>query len=517
MLMSIYDQPFANRRISLETRSLSDHKIAVIGDACVDTIVAGVRRFPKWGMADPIESVSVHAGGQAANCAISISKMGGARSVLFANVGSDASGEFVRSELKKNEVELIASTSSSRTVNVVVLVRQSKTRDRAFMFSDENGSRSANFPTLEELWKEIELLRSCRAIHFTCVGQFDALADPRIEGLMKEIKAPRNGSVPVITADTSPVEALSDKRWQQAISTFLRHVDYFLPADVEAQLMADLNDVRDFRGSARKLKERYLVPNIIVKIHDQGAFFIAESGEEAVVEPFPLVAIEDATGAGDVWCSAFILARAVKSFPIKQSCSYANAAASFCIRSLGATTNVPEWSTVESIFPSSTRTRDIGVFVSYAWGTEDHVSWVRNLADRLKSDGFSISLDQTSMQLGDQLTHFMEKAVKDNDFVILVCTPAYREKANERRGGVGYESNIITHEVYRTSNHRKFVPILREGDWDSAAPDWLLGKLYADFRGRDFNEQAYIKLVEHLRSDGNRGEGPSNGRSVYHS
>jgi hypothetical protein len=109
-----------------------------------------------------------------------------------------------------------------------------------------------------------------------------------------------------------------------------------------------------------------------------------------------------------------------------------------------------------------------------------------------------VKLDQWSVVLGDSLPKFMETAVRENDFVLIVCTPRYKAKSDGRTGGAGYEGDIITAEVFTTGNQRKFIPILREGEWEKAAPSWLLGKLYVDLRGAKYSEANYRQLLETL-------------------
>jgi len=59
----------------------------------------------------------------------------------------------------------------------------------------------------------------------------------------------------------------------------------------------------------------------------------------------------------------------------------------------------------------------------------------------------------------------METAIRDNDYVLVICTPHYADRSNRRVGGAGYEGDIMTAEVFTERNHRKFIPVLRSGDW----------------------------------------------------
>src|SRR4051812_18866820 len=104
-------------------------------------------------------------------------------------------------------------------------------------------------------------------------------------------------------------------------------------------------------------------------------------------------------------------------------------------------------------------------FISYSWDDDDHRVWVANLAERLRRDGVDVKLDKWHAVPGDQLSAFMEREIRSNSFVLIVCTPNYKKKSDTRKGGVGYEGDIMTAEVFTTQNHRKFIPILARGTW----------------------------------------------------
>ena len=48
--------------------------------------------------------------------------------------------------------------------------------------------------------------------------------------------------------------------------------------------------------------------------------------------------------------------------------------------------------------------------------------------------------------------------------VAIICDRMYVEKANERSGGVGTETQIITPEIYEKEDQGKFVAIIAEKD-----------------------------------------------------
>ena len=99
-------------------------------------------------------------------------------------------------------------------------------------------------------------------------------------------------------------------------------------------------------------------------------------------------------------------------------------------------------------------------FISYSWDDDNHKLWVADLATRLREDGVETILDQWHAVPGDQLPQFMETEIRDNDYVLIICTPRYCIKSDERDGGVGYEGDIMTAEVHTLKNHRMYLSLI---------------------------------------------------------
>lgn len=137
-------------------------------------------------------------------------------------------------------------------------------------------------------------------------------------------------------------------------------------------------------------------------------------------------------------------------------------------------------------------------FISYSWDNETHKDWVKSLAARLRSDGIRVILDQWHTIPGDQLPAFMEKSIRDNDYVLIICTSNYKEKSEGRMGGVGYEGDIISAEIFSNRNDRKFIPILRGSQWETCAPIWLKGKYYIALNEDPYSEKEYRILLNTL-------------------
>jgi len=138
-------------------------------------------------------------------------------------------------------------------------------------------------------------------------------------------------------------------------------------------------------------------------------------------------------------------------------------------------------------------------FISYSWDNDEHKDWVRVLATELQHKGIETKLDQWDCHLGIDLTKYMETCVRDSDFVLLICTPKFCKKANTGQGGVGYEKNIVTGEIFEgIYSSKKFVPILRKGSSMDSLPSYLRSRMFIDFRNNNTFDSNIDELIRHL-------------------
>jgi hypothetical protein len=138
-------------------------------------------------------------------------------------------------------------------------------------------------------------------------------------------------------------------------------------------------------------------------------------------------------------------------------------------------------------------------FVNYSWDSDEHKTWVRELAEQLQNNGVRTLLDQWDAYPGIDLLNYMESGIMDSNYVLLICTPTYASKANSRDGGVGLDYRVITSQHFIASvPDGKFVPVLREGSEVEAMPTYMLGKMYLDFRIDTEFEEACESLLQHI-------------------
>ena len=136
------------------------------------------------------------------------------------------------------------------------------------------------------------------------------------------------------------------------------------------------------------------------------------------------------------------------------------------------------------------------VFISYSHDNEEHRNWVYRLACRLVESGVEVVLDQWDIQLGSNILKFMEKGLTNSDRVLVVCTDNYNKKSNEGLGGVGYEKNILTAELFSGQDTNKFIPCIRGVSTLAKTPVCLGGRAYVDFT-HDSGFEVNLKQLLH--------------------
>lgn len=124
------------------------------------------------------------------------------------------------------------------------------------------------------------------------------------------------------------------------------------------------------------------------------------------------------------------------------------------------------------------------VFVSYSWTSVEHEQFVMDLATSLRNHGVDAILDKWDLKPGQDKYVFMESMVVDTEVlkVLVICDRKYQEKANNRAGGVGTESQIISQDLYGKVRQTKFIPIVCEYDDDGqpCLPVFMKGLIYID-------------------------------------
>lgn len=142
------------------------------------------------------------------------------------------------------------------------------------------------------------------------------------------------------------------------------------------------------------------------------------------------------------------------------------------------------------------------VFISYSWSDDEYQDWIVNLAERLSHDGVHVKIDVWDLKEGQDKYVFMEQMVNSEEVekVLLMCNEDYKIKADNREGGVGDETQIISSSIYNNVNQEKFIPVITERD-DSGnefTPNYIESRIYIDLSDNEAYEENYEKLLRNI-------------------
>lgn len=137
-------------------------------------------------------------------------------------------------------------------------------------------------------------------------------------------------------------------------------------------------------------------------------------------------------------------------------------------------------------------------FISYSWDSKQHQDWVLKLADDLMKDfGIDVILDQNELHAGKDLTYFMESSMERASKVLLILTPNYKLKAEDRAGGVGFEYSMISQGLFELqAGNNKFIPVLRAGTRATSTPGYIKSKISLDMSDDGEYETYLHKLAQ---------------------
>jgi hypothetical protein len=137
------------------------------------------------------------------------------------------------------------------------------------------------------------------------------------------------------------------------------------------------------------------------------------------------------------------------------------------------------------------------VFISYSHDSKEHKAWVAGFARRLVDKGVDLLFDQWDLGPGDDVPKFMERAVATANRVLMICTEPYVRKADDGKGGVGYEAMVVTGELVRDLGTNKFIPIVRQTSSPWALPRCVSTRFYVDLsEGAETDENFEMLLRE---------------------
>ena len=142
------------------------------------------------------------------------------------------------------------------------------------------------------------------------------------------------------------------------------------------------------------------------------------------------------------------------------------------------------------------------VFLSYSWTSPEYADQVDQFARDLANAKVHVVLDQWDLKEGHDKYAFMERCVSDPsiDKVLILIDPRYVERADNRDGGVGSETVIISPEVYERTAQDRFIPVImaRDDDGKVRLPTYLKSRIYIDLSDPERYEDQFERLIRNV-------------------
>lgn len=297
------------------------YDVTCLGILVADVVARPVEALPGRGKLAMVERIELQTGGNAANTAIALARLG-ISCAAAGCVGSDGFGDFLRRQLRESGVDTdgVVVDTASRTASTVVLVAGDG--ERSFLHDvGANGTLT------------ISQLDCSRLLNTRFLNIGGALVMPGIDGqpMADVLRTARESGV------TTSLDVVWDPGgdWMARLGPCLPYVDYLLPSYEEASRMANgRTAVSEIACHLQGLGAR----NVGIKLGSDGCYLLLEDGRRVAVKAWS-VPVSDTLGAGDAWVAGFLacLARRWDAFAAAE---FANAVGALSVMGNGATSGV---------------------------------------------------------------------------------------------------------------------------------------------------------------------------------
>ena len=143
------------------------------------------------------------------------------------------------------------------------------------------------------------------------------------------------------------------------------------------------------------------------------------------------------------------------------------------------------------------------VFLSYSHDSETHSQRVLSLANRLRSEGLNALLDQYEAAPPEGWPLWMNRQIRDADYVLLIATETYRRRFDgededlSTGRGVRWEGAILSDALYQAgARSASFIPVIFEEEDRVQVPSVLRSMTCYNVSTREGYEGLYRHLTD---------------------
>jgi len=295
--------------------------ITIIGAAICDILTSPIDPAKLTGGSSPAETITLQLGGDGANQAVILSRLG-KKIDLLTKIGQDLTGTFLLQQLKEHKISTDHVKQAADLDTGINIVLIDETAERSFI-TNRNGSLRKL--TLEDV--PAEAFHQAPIISFASIFIFPDFTPAALEKLFFHVK----DAGCTLCADMTTCkngETLEDMK------DALKYIDYLFPNYEEAALLSGLTDLDDIA----EVFLDYGVGCIVIKNGSKGCLIRTQT-QRLEIPAVPNTNCIDTTGAGDNFVAGFLYGLS-EGMSLKECGCFANATASAAVECIGATTGV---------------------------------------------------------------------------------------------------------------------------------------------------------------------------------
>jgi len=292
---SYFTDPASGEGVSLETLDELYYglDLLAVGETMVD--------FISHEMANSLRTASQfsrYLGGQPANVAVYVAKLGG-RSAVITRLGSDYFGEYVEDQLQTHGVgtEAVSRTDEAATTNAFVT--------RTVSVPDFQVNRGAD-ALLAVRQVDEETISRARIVH---TSAFALSRDPQRLAVRRAMRlGSRLGKIVTLDPNYDP-RVWPDKveAWE-VLAEVMPYVTIVKPSLEDARRLFDFNMDEETLEETALAEFHDLGADIVILTRSGGVVTVSDNGSVERVGPLPKVRVENVTGASDAFWSALLMA-----------------------------------------------------------------------------------------------------------------------------------------------------------------------------------------------------------------
>lgn len=301
-------------------------KVACVGIMVADVIVEPVSEYPDKGLLVPVNSITMHSGGNAMTASINLRKLG-VESCLVGMLGNDMFGDYLKGCLLRGGVSTdgIKTTDQVQTSSSVLMIHKD-TGERSFFHCV--GSNAAF--SIDDV--DFDIIAKNDIVFVTGSFLLNTFDGEQTMQFLKKCKEMGKITALDVCWDSSG-------RWGELLNMAMPYIDIFLPSIDEARMIAEKETPKEM---ADVFFERG-VKSVVIKCGSSGCYARASETDEGVMIPiYPVEKVVDTTGAGDSFCSGFLAALA-RDCDFLSCARFGNATGAHCCMEKGATEGIKSY------------------------------------------------------------------------------------------------------------------------------------------------------------------------------